>query len=96
MANCATTPKKLLLRRDTDANWTRSNPLLGNGEPGFEYNTGKLKVGDGVTYWRQLPYIGGGTTNGGSGAGTEDSFDGGGPASTYGALPGTIDAGGVV
>jgi hypothetical protein len=90
MANCATTPKKLLLRRDTDINWTRSNPLLGSGEPGFEYNTGKLKVGDGVTYWRQLPYIGGNTS------GIIDSFDGGTPSSVYGTTPGIIDAGGVL
>jgi len=90
MANCATTPKKLLLRRDTDVRWTQLNPILASGEPGFETNTGKLKVGDGITPWRSLPYIGGNTT------GIIDSFDGGTPSSVYGNIPGIIDAGGVL
>lgn len=28
------------------------------GEPGFETDTGKIKVGDGVTRWTDLGYIG--------------------------------------
>ena len=31
--------------------------LLGPGEPGFEIDTGKLKVGNGVDKWNDLPYI---------------------------------------
>lgn len=27
------------------------------GEPGFETDTGKLKIGDGLTPWNALPYI---------------------------------------
>lgn len=27
------------------------------GEPGFEYDTGKLKIGDGVRHWLELDYI---------------------------------------
>jgi hypothetical protein len=44
-------------RSDTAANWTAKNPILADGEPGFESNTGKLKIGNGVTPWTSLPYI---------------------------------------
>jgi hypothetical protein len=27
------------------------------GEPGFEKDTQKLKIGDGETAWRNLPYV---------------------------------------
>lgn len=44
------------LRRDTAANWTTANPILAQGEVGFETNTRKLKVGDGTTAWTSLLY----------------------------------------
>ena len=31
--------------------------MLRQGEPGFEYDTGKLKIGDGFTPWLALPYL---------------------------------------
>lgn len=37
--------------------WTSKNPRLQNGEPGFEEETGKLKIGDGVKHWNDLPYV---------------------------------------
>ncbi len=43
-------------RRDTAANWTAVNPILLQGEPGYEYDTGRFKVGDGVTPWASLAY----------------------------------------
>ena len=46
------------LKRSTAARWMELNPILDKGEPGFEYDTKKLKVGDGSTSWRDLPYIG--------------------------------------
>ena len=45
------------LRRGTAAEWTASNELLQLGEPGFEKDTRKLKIGDGITLWNDLPYI---------------------------------------
>jgi microcystin-dependent protein len=45
------------LRRDTSANWGTANPTLLRGEPGFESDTNKLKIGDGSTAWNALPYI---------------------------------------
>ena len=47
---------RIVLRQDTAANWTRNNPVLLSGEFGFESNTNRLKLGDGVTPWRTLAY----------------------------------------
>lgn len=47
----------LRLRRDQAADWTANNPILHAGEPGVELDTGKFKVGDGVTPWVSLPYF---------------------------------------
>jgi|CryBogDrversion2_2_1035213.scaffolds.fasta_scaffold03147_2 hypothetical protein len=47
---------QILIRRDTALNWTTVNPVLGNGEPGLETDTLKIKYGDGVTAWAQLSY----------------------------------------
>lgn len=43
-------------RRDTAANWTSINPVLQLGEVGWETNTRKAKLGDGVTPWTGLLY----------------------------------------
>lgn len=50
-------------RRDTAANWTAGNPTLASGEPGFETDTGKVKIGNGSTAWGSLAYIGAGSTS---------------------------------
>ena len=52
---------QIKLRRDTAANWTSANPILGSGEPGFETDTGKLKIGDGTSNWATLGYATPGT-----------------------------------
>ena len=48
---------KIQLRRDSAASWASVNPILAQGEPGAETDTGKLKIGDGVTRWNLLSYI---------------------------------------
>jgi len=53
------TKTTFLLRRGTAEAWNRVNPTLKYGEPGFEKDTYKLKIGDGVRDWRTLPYFGG-------------------------------------
>lgn len=50
---------KIQLRRDTAANWSTNNPTPSAGEPCFETDTGKLKIGDGITAYNSLPYQGG-------------------------------------
>jgi len=47
---------RIQIRRDTAANWTSANPILAQGEMGFETNTLKFKIGDGSTDWLTLPY----------------------------------------
>lgn len=46
------------LRRGTASQWTSANPVLANGESGFETDTGRLKIGDGSSDWLELDYIG--------------------------------------
>lgn len=46
------------LKRGKAASWTSLNLILNPGEPGFEIDTGKLKIGNGVTAWNDLPYLG--------------------------------------
>jgi hypothetical protein len=50
--------RKLQLRRGTAAQWTTSNPILAQGEPGFETDTGRFKIGNGSTAWSSLSYQG--------------------------------------
>lgn len=52
-----TQPSKIRLRRASTAEWERINPILADGEPGYERGANKLKVGDGVTPWKQLGYL---------------------------------------
>jgi hypothetical protein len=47
---------RIQLRRDTSANWATNNPVLANGEPGYDTTTGKIKIGDGTTAWSSLAY----------------------------------------
>jgi hypothetical protein len=53
---------RIQYRRDTASNWTSENPVLASGEPGYETDTGKEKIGDGSTAWTSLAYAGGGST----------------------------------
>lgn len=58
---------QFLFRRGTAAQWTSSNPVLGSGEPGFETDTGKMKIGNGSDDWGTLSYVQGSGGGGGSG-----------------------------
>ena len=49
-------------RRGLADNWRKNNPILAQGEPGFERDTYRLKIGDGVTAWNDLEYFGGSAT----------------------------------
>ena len=46
-------------RRGTAAEWTSANPTLAQGEPGYETDTGKFKIGNGSTAWTSLAYSSG-------------------------------------
>lgn len=44
-------------RRGTASQWTTANPTLAAGEIGFETDTNKFKIGDGVNLWADLSYF---------------------------------------
>lgn len=45
------------LRRGKQATWEEKNPVLAYGEPGYVKETGELKIGDGITHWKDLNEI---------------------------------------
>lgn len=47
----------ITIRRDTAANWSSTNPVLANGEPGWDTTNGRLKIGDGSTAWNSLAFV---------------------------------------
>ena len=49
---------RIQLRRDTAANWSTNNPILDQGEPGFETDSRSIKVGTGTLPWNCLQYTG--------------------------------------
>jgi hypothetical protein len=56
--------------RGEASQWLLENPVLYKGEPGLEDDTNRLKVGDGVLHWADLPYISGS----GSGGAGDDTY----------------------
>lgn len=48
---------RILMRRDTSANWATSNPVLLSGEIGYDITVKKCKIGDGVNHWLDLPFF---------------------------------------
>ena len=60
-------PVVLQFRRDTAAVWTAANPVLAEGELGYETDTNKFKLGDGTTAWADLTYFSDDDATGGVG-----------------------------
>jgi len=52
---------KVQFRRGTAAEWSAANPVLAQGEAGYEYDTGKFKIGNGTLAWSSLSYSSGTT-----------------------------------
>jgi hypothetical protein len=48
---------RLVLRHARALEWTSKNPVLLQGEPGYETDTGQVKIGDGVTPWNEMAYF---------------------------------------
>lgn len=67
---------RIQLRRDTSSNWQTNNPTPSLGEPCYEIDTKKLKIGDGVTKYNDLQYFaGGGVTDAYTKAETDNLLD---------------------
>ena len=50
-------PQVIQFKRGTASAITTANPTLAAGEPAFETDTGKVKIGDGTSDWTSLPYL---------------------------------------
>lgn len=50
------TNPKIQVRHDTSTNWATANPILLEGEIGYETNTGKVKIGNGTSNYNTLSY----------------------------------------
>lgn len=48
---------KIQFRRDTAAEWTDVDPILSDGELGYELDTKRFKIGDGTSEWTALEYF---------------------------------------
>lgn len=44
------------IRRGSASQWTSTNPTLSAGEWGYETDSGRYKLGDGLTAWTSLDY----------------------------------------
>jgi len=47
---------KIQIRRGTAALWASENPVLGSGEPAYETDTNRKKIGNGTDNYNDLPY----------------------------------------
>ena len=48
-------------RRNLASYWVEKNPVLAEGEPCFELDTGKLNIGNSTTAYKDLPYVNSGS-----------------------------------
>lgn len=53
---------RIQLKKDTSEAWRINNPVLLDGEAGYESDTNLMKVGDGVHRWLELEYTNSGAT----------------------------------
>lgn len=47
---------QIISRNDTSQNWEINNPILSQGEIGYDSTNKKIKIGDGVSHWNDLNY----------------------------------------
>lgn len=57
---------RIQLRRDTTANWNNIDPVLADGEMGYDIVTNEIRIGNGSNVWSELS---GNTISGGGGTG---------------------------
>lgn len=54
-------PIQIQYRRGTFLEWEAADPLLAEGEVGYETDTAQFKIGDGINSWNDLEYASGQT-----------------------------------
>jgi hypothetical protein len=75
---------RVQIRRDTSANWNTNDPILLNGEFGYETDTGRYKIGNGIDVWTDLIYSLVGITGPTGGTGVTGPTGGTGPTGSQG------------
>ena len=48
---------RIQMRRGTSSEWNDADPILNEGEIGYNTTLGQIKVGDGSTIWSELTYL---------------------------------------
>ena len=48
---------RIQLKRDTFENWNSCEQPLLSGEFSYDIDNNKIKIGDGITLWKDLPYV---------------------------------------
>ncbi len=47
---------QIQVRRGTSAEWSSANPILAQGEQGYDVTVKQIKMGDGTTAWNDLSF----------------------------------------
>lgn len=58
--------QQIIIRNGTALQWTTADPILLEGEIGYETDTNKLKIGNGIAVWSILPYFSSSQNGGGA------------------------------
>jgi hypothetical protein len=48
---------RIQMRRGTSSEWNDADPILNEGEIGYNTSLGQIKIGDGNTIWSELTYV---------------------------------------
>ena len=48
---------RIQMRRGTSSEWNDADPILNEGEIGYNTTLGQIKIGDGSTVWSELTYV---------------------------------------
>ena len=48
---------RIQMRRGSSSDWNTADPILNEGEIGYNTTLGQIKIGDGSTIWSELTYV---------------------------------------
>ncbi len=48
---------RIQMRRGSTSDWNTADPILNEGEIGYNTTLGQIKIGDGSTAWSSLDYM---------------------------------------
>jgi hypothetical protein len=63
--------QQIQLRRGTTTEWSNANPRLAEAEVGVDTSLVKMKIGNGVDNWNDLPFVGVQGAQGATGSGSQ-------------------------